>query len=74
MRPPMSARIAEATLSLKGTTLHASEPGEQMTSAISRLSDDMKRQVKRQRELRRKRKRTRRLVAEMRRRAPEAGA
>ena len=40
-----------------------------MTAAIGHLSDDIKRQVKRHRELRRKRARTRRLVGEMRGRA-----
>lgn len=61
--------VAEATLYLKGTTLHAEECAEQMTAAIGHLSDDIKRQVKRHRELRRKRARTRRLVGEMRGRA-----
>lgn len=62
-------QVAEATLYLKGTTLHAEEAAEQMTTAIGHLSDDIKRQVKRHRELRRKRARTRRLVGEMRGRA-----
>jgi putative sigma-54 modulation protein len=62
-------QVAEATLYLKGTTLHAEEAAEQMTAAIGHLSDDIKRQVKRHRELRRKRARTRRLVGEMRGRA-----
>ncbi len=61
--------VAEATLYLKGTTLHAEESAEQMTAAVGHLSDDIKRQVKRHRELRRKRARTRRLVGEMRGRA-----
>ena len=58
--------VAEATLFLKGSTLHAEESAEQMTTAVRELSADIRRQVKRQRELRRKRARTRRLVAEMR--------
>lgn len=37
-----------------------------MRTAVRELSDDIKRQVKRQRELRRKRSRTRRLAGEMR--------
>ena len=60
---------AEATLYLKGTTLHAEEREELMTKAIGHLSDDIKRQVKRQREQRRKRARTRKLVGQMRGRA-----
>lgn len=58
--------VAEATLFLKGTTLHAEESAENMMTAVRELSDDIKRQVKRQRELRRKRSRTRKLVGEMR--------
>lgn len=54
--------IAEATLRLKGVTLHAEERSEQMRVAIRMLSQDMRRQVKRHRELRRKRSTTRRLV------------
>jgi putative sigma-54 modulation protein len=64
---------AEATLYLKGTTLHAEECEETMTAAIGHLSDDIKRQVKRQREQRRKRSRTRKLVGQMRGRTPELG-
>jgi putative sigma-54 modulation protein len=65
--------IAEATLHLKGATLHAEEAAEKMTTAIGHLSDDIKRQVKRHRELRRGRGRTRRLAAQMRGHEPEAG-
>ena len=54
--------IAEATLRLKGVTLHAEERAERMEAAIKSLSIDMHRQVKRHRELRRKRSQTRRLV------------
>jgi len=64
---------AEATLYLKGTTLHAEECEEQMITAVNRLSDDIQRQVKRHRELRRKRSRTRKLVGQMRGRTPELG-
>ncbi len=67
-------QIAEATLWLKGTTLHATESASQMTSAVCHVSDDMKRQVKRHRELRRKRSRTRRLVGQMRGRTPQVGS
>jgi putative sigma-54 modulation protein len=67
------SRVAEATLHLKGTTLHAEESAAQMETAIRQLSDDIKRQVKRHRELRRKRSRTRRLVGEMRGREGPVG-
>ena len=65
--------VAEATLYLKGTTLHAEECEEQMITAVNHLSDDIQRQVKRHRELRRKRSRTRKLVGQMRGRTPELG-
>lgn len=54
--------IAEATLRLKGHTLHAEEHADRMEVAIKALSQDMRRQVKRHGELRRKRSQTRRLV------------
>lgn len=60
------SQVAEATLYLKGTTLHAEESAEQMLTAVREVSSDIKRQVKRHRELRRKRSRTRRLVGEVR--------
>lgn len=66
-------QVAEATLHLKGTTLHAEESAERMMTAIRELSDDIKRQVKRHRELRRKRSQTRRLVGEMRGRGTALG-
>jgi putative sigma-54 modulation protein len=50
--------VAEATLYLKGKTLHAEESAERMISAVRELSANLKRQVKRHRELRRKRSRT----------------
>lgn len=59
-------QVAEATLYLKGSTLHAEEAAPKMMSAIQALSKDITRQVKRNRELRRKRSRTRRLVGRMR--------
>jgi len=57
---------AEATLGLKGVTLHAEESDQQMHHAIKELSADMRRQVKRHRERRRKRSTTRRMVGRMR--------
>ena len=58
--------VAEATLRLKKVTLHAEESSPQMRSSIKALSQDMRRQVTRHRELRRKRSTTRRLVAQAR--------
>ena len=58
--------VADATLRLKGVTLHAEERSPQMRTAIKAVSLDIRRQVKRHRELRRKRSTTRRLVGRMR--------
>ncbi len=69
-----NSMVAEATLHLKGVTLRASESAPEMLHAIHELSDDMGRQVKKHREMRRKRSRTRRLVNESRGRSPEAHA
>lgn len=60
--------VAEATLRLKRATLHAEERSEHMDRAIKEVSLDIRRQVKRHRELRRKRTTTRRLAARMRNR------
>jgi putative sigma-54 modulation protein len=60
--------VAEATLRLKGITLHASEASPDMLHSIHELAEDIRRQVKKHREKRRKRHRTRRLVSRMRRR------
>ena len=58
--------VAEATLRLKRATLHAEERSPKMDHSIKALSQDIHRQVKRHRELRRKRSTTRRLVGQMR--------
>jgi putative sigma-54 modulation protein len=55
--------VAEATLYLKGVTLRAHEASPEMLHSIHEIAEDVRRQVKRHRELRRKRSRTRRLVA-----------
>jgi ribosomal subunit interface protein len=60
--------VAEATLRLKRVTLHAEESSTSMSHSIKEVSVDIRRQVKRHRELRRKRSRTRRLVARTRNR------
>lgn len=65
--------VAEATLHLKGVTLHAEESATKMKTAIRELSDDIKRQVKRHRELRRKRSQTRRKVGKLRGRGTALG-
>lgn len=58
--------VAEATLRLKKVTLHAEERSPLMRTSVKALSQDIRRQVKRHRELRRKRSTTRRLVAQAR--------
>lgn len=60
--------VAEATLHLKGVTLRASEASPEMLQSIHALADDIRRQVKRHREKRRKRSQTRRVMDRMRRR------
>jgi putative sigma-54 modulation protein len=65
-------QVAEATLQLKGVTLRAREASPEMSHAIHELAEDMRRQVKRHRELRRKRSQTRRLVSRMRGRTAES--
>jgi putative sigma-54 modulation protein len=59
-------QVAEARLFVKGKTLYAEESASQMLTAIKALSQDIKRQVKRHRELRRSRATARRTIARMR--------
>jgi ribosome hibernation promoting factor len=59
-------QIAEATLRLKGITLHAKEASPEMAHTIHELAEDIRRQVKKHRALRRKRRQTRKLVNQMR--------
>ena len=61
-------QVAEATLHLKGTTLRAHEASPDMLHSIHELAEDMRRQVKRHREKRRGRARSRRAVGRLRRR------
>ena len=63
------SEVAEAKLRLKGVTLHARESSPDMLHSIKALAEDMRRQVKRHRDKRRKRTETRRLVGRMRGRA-----
>ncbi len=65
-------QVAEATLRLKGVTLRAREASPEMSHTIHELAEDMRRQVKKHRELRRKRRQTRRLVGRIRDRTAES--
>lgn len=66
------SQVAEATLRLKGVTLHAKEASPEMAHTVHELAEDIRRQVKKHREKRRKRSRTRRLVNQMRGRTAES--
>ena len=59
--------VAEATLRLKGVTLRAKEASPEMLHSIHELAEDIRRQVKKHREKRRKRTQTRRLMDRLRR-------
>jgi putative sigma-54 modulation protein len=54
--------VAEATLRVKGVTLRAEESSPDMLHSIHELAEDIRRQVKKHREKRRKRQTTRRMV------------
>ncbi len=61
------SQIAEATLYLKGkTTIRAHEAAPEMIHAIHEIAEDVRRQVKRSREKRRGRERTRRALGRLR--------
>jgi putative sigma-54 modulation protein len=61
--PRISDRmVADATLGLKGVTLRAKEASPDMLHSIHELAEDIRRQVKKHREKRRKRHRTRKLM------------
>jgi len=60
------SQVAEATFRLKGVTLRARECSPQMTHSVHELAEDVRRQVKKHRELRRKRRQTRKLVGRLR--------
>lgn len=66
------SQVAEATLRLKGVTLHAKECSPEMGHSVHELAEDIRRQVKKHREKRRKRARTRRLVNQLRGHTAEA--
>ena len=61
-------QVAEATLYLKGATLRAREASQEMLHSIHELAEDMRRQVKRDREKRRARPSARRRIGRLRRR------
>jgi putative sigma-54 modulation protein len=58
--------VAEATLRLKGRTLRAQEASPEMLHSIHELAEDIRRQVKKHREMRRKRHQTRKIAERMR--------
>jgi putative sigma-54 modulation protein len=58
--------VAEATLKLKGVTLRAREAAPDMLHAINEVADDLRRQVKRHREKRRRRWAARRFRSRLR--------
>ena len=60
------SQVAEATLRLKGKTLRAREASPVMAHTLHELAEDIRRQVKKHREMRRKRSQTRRAVNRMR--------
>jgi putative sigma-54 modulation protein len=59
--------VAEATLGLKGVTLRAREASPDMLHSIHEMAEDIRRQVKKHRDKRRKRQRTRKLMQRLRR-------
>jgi ribosome hibernation promoting factor len=61
--------VAEATLHVKGKTLRAHEASPDMLHSIHELAEDIRRQVKKHREMRRKRHQTRRMMARLRSRS-----
>ena len=60
------SQIAEATLHLKGTTVRAHEASPEMLHSIHEVAEDVRRQVKKNRELRRGRERSRRVMGRLR--------
>ena len=58
--------VVDATLQLKGKTLRAHEATPEMVHSIHEAAEDIRRQVKRHRDKRRKRHQTRRIMARLR--------
>ena len=61
------SQVAEATLHLKRVTLRAREASPEMLHSIHVMAEDLRRQVKKHREKRRKRTETRRFAEGLRR-------
>ena len=61
------SEVVEATLHLKRVTLRAREASPELLHSIHEVAEDLRRQVKRHREKRRKRHLTRRLAESLRR-------
>ena len=61
------SEVVEATLHLKRATLRAREASPELLHSIHEVAEDLRRQVKRHREKRRKRSQTRRLAESLRR-------
>ncbi len=57
------SQVAEATLYLKGTTLRARDASPQMLHSLNLVVDELARQVKRHRVMRRRRRKTRAALA-----------
>jgi putative sigma-54 modulation protein len=60
------SQVAEATLHVKGVTLRAREASPEMLHSIHEIAEDLRRQVKRHREKRRKRWAARRMKSRLR--------
>ena len=60
------SHVAEATFHLKGVTLHAREASPEMGHSIHALAEDVARQVKKHRDLRRNRRLTRKITGQLR--------
>jgi putative sigma-54 modulation protein len=60
------SQVAEATLQLKRVTLRAHEASPEMLHSIHAVAEDIRRQVKKHRDKRRKRHQTRRLMSRLR--------
>jgi putative sigma-54 modulation protein len=60
------SHVAEATFHLKGVTLHAREASPEIGHSIHALAEDVARQVKKHRDLRRNRRLTRKITGQLR--------
>jgi putative sigma-54 modulation protein len=60
------SQVAEGALRLKGVTLRASKRSNDMGHSVNLMADDLARQVKKHRDKRRKRQRTRKMMQRLR--------